>query len=84
MAAQKSDVLYTERIVGANRIPGSVTVEDLLDLVGLNVVKEPLYETREMWAEENAAISTNQAEWAYGNGAVGFICLLYTSDAADE
>ena len=77
MAAQKGDVLYTERIIGANRIPGRVTVEDILALVGLDVVKEPLYETREMWAEENAAISTNQAEWAYGNGAVGFIGLPF-------
>ena len=32
MAAQKGDVLYTERVIGANSIPGNVTVGDILAL----------------------------------------------------
>ena len=38
-----------------------------------SVVSQPLYEYRELWAEENAAITTGQAEYSYGNGATGFI-----------
>jgi len=37
----------------------------------VSVTKAPLYEYREIWAEENAAISSNQAEWSYGNGSTG-------------
>ena len=33
MAAQEGDVLYTERVIGANRIPGSVTAGEIAKLV---------------------------------------------------
>ena len=57
--------------------PGVLVEPDGSVTLNMSVTKLPLYETREMWAEENAAISTNQAEWAYGNGAVGFIGLPF-------
>lgn len=40
---------------------------------GLNLTHTPIYEYREIWAEESLAISSNQAEYSYGNGAVGNI-----------
>lgn len=42
-------------------------------LGSLNVIKSPLYFPREILAEENAALGTNQSEWSYANGATGFI-----------
>ena len=48
----------------------------------LTVTKEDLFEYREIWAEENGTISSNQAEWSYGNGAVGWIGIPH--DAKDN
>jgi len=45
----------------------------------LAVEEKPLYEHREMWAEENAAISSNQPEYSYGNGATSYIGLPFDS-----
>jgi len=53
--------------------PGVTVEPDGTVTLGLTVTKKPLYEYRELWAEENAAISTGQAEYSYGNGAVGYI-----------
>jgi len=39
--------------------------------VSLNITTEPDYIYDKIWAEENAAISSNQAEYSYGNGAAG-------------
>ena len=39
------------------------------------IVKSPLYEYREIWAEEGGGLNANSAEWSYGNGAVGFMGL---------
>jgi hypothetical protein len=36
---------------------------------------EPLYEYRDMWAEEGGGMNTNSFEWSYGNGATGYIGL---------
>lgn len=41
----------------------------------LNVVKVPNYRYRDFWSEEAAAISSNQPEWSYANGASGYIGL---------
>ena len=40
-------------------------------------VETPLYEYRELWAEENGAIANNSAEWSFGNGATGYIGLPF-------
>lgn len=38
-------------------------------------VVKTLYEYRDIWAEESAAGTTNNAEWSFGNGATGNIGL---------
>lgn len=35
----------------------------------------PLYEYRDMWAEEGSGAGDNSSQWSYGNGATGFIGL---------
>lgn len=40
------------------------------------VTKLPLYEYRDIWAEEGGGLNGNNAEWSYGNGAVGFMGLV--------
>lgn len=35
----------------------------------------PLYEYRDLWAEENATLSNNNPEWSFGAGADGYIGL---------
>jgi len=32
-----------------------------------------LYEYRDIWAEESGVLSTNSAEWSFGNGSTGYI-----------
>lgn len=39
----------------------------------LVVTKLPLYEYRDVWAEEGAALNANTDEWSFGNGATGVI-----------
>ena len=39
----------------------------------INITREDIYEYREIWAEESSAISSNAAEYSYGNGASGNI-----------
>lgn len=41
----------------------------------LTVTKEPLYEYRDIWAEESGAVSAGTAQWSFGNGATGFMGL---------
>lgn len=43
--------------------------------LGLTVDTQPLYEYRDIWAEEGATATANNAEWSFGNGAVGFMGL---------
>lgn len=40
------------------------------------VTKLPLYEYREIWAEESGGLTNNSSEWSYGNGATGFMGLV--------
>lgn len=35
----------------------------------------PVYEYRDIWAEESGTLTANSAEWSFGNGATGFIGL---------
>lgn len=74
MAAQLTDLLVAER----TGIRGSISVADIVALAGpggqLNVQTAPVYEYREIWGEENAALATGySAEFSYGNGATGYI-----------
>lgn len=39
------------------------------------VTKLPLYEYRDIWAEESGGLTANSSEWSYGNGATGFMGL---------
>jgi hypothetical protein len=41
----------------------------------LRLTKQPVYEYRDIWAEESGRTNANSAEWSYGNGATGFIGL---------
>lgn len=41
----------------------------------LTVTKEPLYEYRDIWAEESGAVNAGTAQWSFGNGATGFMGL---------
>lgn len=43
--------------------------------VALQVETTPIYEYRDVWAEEGAGLADNSAQWSYGNGATGFIGL---------
>lgn len=43
--------------------------------LSLTVTKMPLYEYRDIWAEENAALTSNNPEWSFGAGAEGYIGL---------
>ena len=35
----------------------------------------PLYEYRDIWAEESSSTNANSAEWSFGNGATGYMGL---------
>lgn len=37
--------------------------------------QEPLYETRDVWAEEGSGLNADSAEWSFGNGATGYMGL---------
>lgn len=39
----------------------------------------PLYEYRDLWVEESAALGANQDEWSFGNGATGSIGLPFSA-----
>lgn len=41
----------------------------------LTVTKQPLYEYRDIWAEESGALNQGSAEWSFGNGATGYMGL---------
>jgi len=41
----------------------------------VTVIKLPLYEYRDIWAEEGSTLTANSAEWSFGNGSTGFIGL---------
>jgi len=79
VAAQLTDVLVSERL----GIKGTLTVAEIVALAGggggsLNVTTAPLYEYRDLWAEEAAALATgSSAEWSYGNGATGFMGVVF-------
>jgi len=46
-----------------------------LDDLSLAVTRLPLYEYRDIWAEESGATNAGTAEWSFGNGATGFMGL---------
>jgi hypothetical protein len=51
---------------------------ELLQTAGepnLTVSTAPLYEYRDIWAEESGATTAGSAEWSFGNGATGFMGL---------
>lgn len=39
----------------------------------LSVTTAPLYEYRDLWAEESATLQSGATEWSFGNGAIGRI-----------
>ncbi len=41
----------------------------------LTVTKLPVYEYRDIWAEEGGGANANNSEWSFGNGATGFMGL---------
>lgn len=41
----------------------------------ITVTKQPLYQYRDIWAEESGGANANNAEWSFGNGATGFMGL---------
>lgn len=41
----------------------------------LTTTTTPIYEYRDIWAEESSALTNNSDEWSFGNGATGFIGL---------
>lgn len=41
----------------------------------ITVSKKPIYETRDIWAEEGGAVDAVISEWSFGNGATGFMGL---------
>lgn len=43
--------------------------------VDLSVTKVPMYEYRDIWAEESGATNAGSAEWSFGNGATGYMGL---------
>lgn len=43
----------------------------------LDITTEPLYEYRDVWAEESGGADAVSAEWSFGNGATGFIGLPF-------
>lgn len=53
---------------------------DALQQPTLLVVKQPLYEYRDVWAEEGGVLNNNSAQWSYGNGATGFMGLPIMDD----
>ena len=46
-----------------------------IDEKQLVVTKQPVYEYRDIWAEEGGALNNNSAQWSFGNGATGNIGL---------
>lgn len=57
---------------------GARTVHQLAemsDLPTLNVSTIPIYEYRDIWAEESSGTNPNSAEWSFGNGATGYMGL---------
>ena len=58
----------------ANNSDNVISLPSVAD-VALTVTKLPLYEYRDIWAEESAAINSNTPEWSFGNGADGYIGL---------
>lgn len=57
---------------------GLAIVDDKLVLASataLNVETLPLYQNRDIWAEEAGGTDPNSAEWSFGNGATGFMGL---------
>lgn len=51
-----------------------------LQAISLNVTKEPLYEYRDMWAEEGGGVADGSFQYSYGNGATGYIGLPIDED----
>lgn len=43
--------------------------------VSVTTTTAPVYEYRDVWAEESSGLNANSAEWSFGNGAVGFMGL---------
>lgn len=68
-------VSYWVRGVNNNRELKAIA--ELSDTFGgsITVTKLPLYEYRDIWAEENSGANTNTFEFSYGNGATGYIGL---------
>ncbi len=44
----------------------------------LDVTQEAVYETQVLWAEENGRITSNQSEYAWGNGSASVVGLRMT------
>lgn len=60
---------------GISSDPATGVISVDLSGVSLVVTKLPMYEYRDVWAEESGAINAGSAEWSFGNGATGFMGL---------
>ncbi len=77
---EPADFTWANYVSPPNTPPDCGTTATLLDdkycdcpRQELIVSKLPLYEYKELWAEESAGLNNNSAEWSFGNGAAGFI-----------
>jgi hypothetical protein len=62
-------------LLNGDRYDWNGTVWILIPTPVLTVTKLPLYEYRDIWAEENATLANNSTEWSFGAGAEGYIGL---------
>lgn len=65
-------------------IAGRVTALEQKPDPVLTVARAPLYEYRDLWAEEGGGTDANSAEYSYGNGSTGFIGLPIDGDEGWE
>lgn len=73
------EVVDGGEVIGIAKYDGSTRDTILFPQPTLLVTTQPLYEYREIWAEESGAISNNSTQWSYGNGDVGAIGIPVTS-----
>lgn len=67
-----------QQLSKVNTSPQSVTVV-LTDggsvQLSVSTTTQPVYEYRDIWAEEGSAVTAGSAEWSFGNGATGYMGL---------
>ena len=70
----RSDIVASPHLT----LNGSNEIE--IDPSALVLATQPLYEKVAIWAEENGALSNNNTQWSYGNGATGNIGITVVED----